>query len=155
MSKYTTITHRPNIDDVNLLLEEAITLESYAQLREKAAQVLEQPSRSRRLGVAGDIKRFFLDDGKKKLNPSESALVKIWNAISDEKTRRELLYTEFVRHVNIADAFVQEVLFPKLSNPRKPSEAPGVGDFTDELFPTDNATIRREDVDDFLSRFAY
>ena len=51
MSKYTTITHRPNIDDVKRLLEEAINLESYAQLRERATQVLEQPSRSRRLAL--------------------------------------------------------------------------------------------------------
>jgi len=151
MNKYTTITHRPNIDDVNLLLEEAITLESYAHLRSKAIQKLQQPSRGRRLDVAGDVKRLFLDDGKKELNPSKSALVRFWNAVSDGKTRRELLYTEFVRHVKIADAFVQEVLFPKLSNPRKPSEAPGVGDFTEEIFPADNAAICREDVDELLS----
>ncbi|MBC8462218.1 MAG: hypothetical protein H8D67_29975 [Deltaproteobacteria bacterium] len=169
MSEYTTITHRPNIDDVKKLLEEAINLESYTQLRERATQVLEQPSRSRRLGVAGDVKRFFLaeveshgvgacdrtrceaspvcsigthgtaDDGEKELNPSSSALVKLWNAVSDEKTRRELLYTEFVRHVKIADAFVRGVLFPKLS------------ELTEELFPTDNANVRREDVDELLS----
>jgi len=139
MSKYTTITHRPNIDDVKRLLEEARHLESYTQLRERATQVLEQPSRSRRLGVAGDVKRFFLDDGNPELNPSKSVLVKLWNAISDEKTHRELLYTGFVRHVKIADAFVREVLFPKLSNP------------TEELFPTDDAKVRREDVDELLN----
>ena len=139
MSQYRTITHRPNIDDVNLLLEEAIHLESYAQLRERATQVLEQPSRSRRLGIAGDVKRFFLDDGKTELNPSKSSLVRLWNAVSDEKTRRELLYTEFVRHVKIADAFVREVLFPKLSSPEK------------ELFPTDDVSVRREDVDELLN----
>lgn len=139
MSKYRTITHRPNIDDVSLLLEEARNLQSYTQLREKATQLLGQPSRSRRLGVAGDVKRYFLDEGEKELNPSKSVLVKLWNAISSEKTRRELLYVEFVRHVKIADAFVQEVLRSKLYNP------------AEKMFSTDDAEVRRENVDEFLS----
>lgn len=139
MSKYRTITHRPNIDDVGLLLEEARNLQSYTQLRERATQLLGQPSRSRRLGVAGDVKRYFLDEGEKELNPSKSVLVMLWNAVSSEKIRRELLYVEFVRHVEIADAFVQEVLFPKLYSS------------AEKLFSTDDAEVRRENVDEFLS----
>lgn len=139
MSKYRTITHRPNIDDVSLLLEEAINIQSYTQLRERATQLLGQPSRSRRLGVAGDVKRYFLDEGKKELNPSKSVLVRLWNSISSEKTRRELLYIEFVRHIKTADAFVQEVLIPKLSTP------------SEELFSTDDSEICKEEVEEFLN----
>ena len=75
MSEYRTFTHRFNINDVSLLLEEAKDIESYAQLRERAVEVLSQPSRARRTEIAGDVKRFLLDYGEKDLNPSKLPLV--------------------------------------------------------------------------------
>jgi hypothetical protein len=119
LKPYKTMTHRPSVGDLNLLLEQAGNCRSWRELKEIAVSCLRQPTVARRREVVSDLKRMFFGDEADRLPLCEQPLVKAWAIAPGTREKRELLATELFRSRPIADEFIRLLIYPKLQHHEK------------------------------------
>jgi len=114
LKRYKTMTHRPSIGDLNLLLEQAGNCQSWRELKEIAVSHLRQPTVARRREVVSDLKRMFFGDEADRLPLCEQPLVKAWAIVPGDREKRELLAIELFRSRPLADELIRLLIYPKL-----------------------------------------
>jgi hypothetical protein len=114
LKRYKTMTHRPSLGNLNLLLEQASNCRSWKELKEIAVSRLRQPTVARRREVVSDLKRMFFGEEADRFPLCEQPLVRAWAIASSDKERRELLAIELFRNRPLADEFIRLLIYPKL-----------------------------------------